>query len=585
MRRWQRSSAEVARPAQCCVKLRRITRKFSPTSTKDVRNAHIATQTSTTLSADQPIAREHAAITAFIGRTLRGPVNTPIAITNFTEFQATFGGLWQPSPLSYAVEHFFEQGGVQAIVVRVINGGAAPTITLACGTEQLVLQALTPGTREFLRAAVDYDNLGEDEESFNLVIQRVRAPGSERIEVQETYRRVSINPGTQRYVANVLVESQLVRVRGAVPTQRPDLTLPSNAATANGYASSNNDGDDGAPITDYDIIGSATQHTGIFALDSVERMQFLYVPPLARGQTDERQVGLSTLVIAEAYCRRRHAMLIVDPPRTWASAEDAVRGLESFDFRSSHALMYFPRIIAMDRLRARPTVFGNGGAVAGMLARAESQRPVWAMDAPEAELVPRAGLRLAATLGEAERWRLTNHGINALRTARNSSIIRPLSRTLSGGIHSAADWGYLGPQRFADFIVTSVEHGTRWTRLVSSEPAVWQRVARQVTRFMNELALLGAFPTTVAAQQAFMVVCDERVHRATDLSAKRVNVLVAFAASRIGQYHGFIVAQSPQGASIRSVAVNALQLPVVIEPWLDTQVAEPTPGDAAAAAG
>jgi len=492
-----------------------------------------------------------------------------------------FGGLWQPSPLSYALEHFFEQGGLEAIVVRVINGGAAPTLSLACGNESLILRALTPGTREFLRAAVDYDNLGEDDESFNLVIQRVRAMRSERIEVQETYRRVSINPGTQRYVANVLMESKLVRVHGAVPLRRPDLTLPSHAATSGGYADSNNDGDDGAPLSDYDIIGSATQRTGLFALDAVERLNFVYIPPLARGQSDEREVGLSALAIAEAYCRKRHAMLIVDPPLAWSSADTALRGLESFAFRSSHAVMYFPRIVAMDRLRTRPALFGNGGAVAGMLARAELQRPVWAMEAPEAELIPRAGVRLAASLGEIERWRLTSHGINALRTARNSSAIRPLARTLSGGMHSAADWGYLASQRFADFLVTSVERGTRWARTASSEPAAWQRMARQVTRFMTDLTLLGAFPTA-AARQAFMVVCDERVHCAADLTEQRINILIAFAASRIGQYHGFVISQTPHGAAIRSVAVNALQLPIVVEPWLDAH-GGPT-GDAVAAA-
>lgn len=480
------------------------------------------------------------------------------------------------------MEQFFEQGGVEAIVVRVINGGVAPTISLACGKETLVLQALTPGTREFLRAAVDYDNLSADDESFNLVVQRVRAPGSERIEIQETYRRVSVNPGTQRFIATVLADSQLVRVRGAVPAQRPDLTLSSNPATASGYANSNNDGHDGAPLTDYDVIGSATQHTGLFALDAVERLQFVYIPPLAQGNI-ERDVGSSALLIAEKYCRKRHAMLIVDPPRAWTSFEEVVRGLESFEFRSHHALIFFPRIVAMDRLSARPVVFGNGGAVAGMLARAETQRPVWAMDAPEAELVPRSGVRLAATLNEVERWRLTSHGINALRSARNANAIRPLARTLSGGAHSAADWGYLAPQRFASFIVTSIEYGTRWTRLVSSEPAVWQRVARQVTRFMDELALLGAFPATAGAHQAFMVVCDERIHSAADLNAQRVNILIAFAASRIGQYHGFIVAQTPRGASIRAVAVNALQLPVVIEPWLNAHEVDST-GDAAATA-
>ncbi|NLG74995.1 MAG: phage tail sheath family protein, partial [Xanthomonadaceae bacterium] len=133
--------------------------------------------------AEQPIARASAQSTAFIGRTLRGPVNRPVTVRSFADYQQIFGGLWQPSPLSYAVEHFFEQGGRSAIIVRVVNGAAPATISLRCAHETLTLEALAPGTREFLRASIDYDNIAvDDEERFNLVVQRVRSPGSERIE-------------------------------------------------------------------------------------------------------------------------------------------------------------------------------------------------------------------------------------------------------------------------------------------------------------------------------------------------------------------------------------------------------------------
>ena len=81
-------------------------------------------QITETPGAEQPIARASAHLTAFVGRTLRGPVNRAVAVHSFADFQQEFGGLWQPSPLSYAVEHFFEQGGRQAVIVRVANGAA-----------------------------------------------------------------------------------------------------------------------------------------------------------------------------------------------------------------------------------------------------------------------------------------------------------------------------------------------------------------------------------------------------------------------------------------------------------------------------
>ncbi|PZN33290.1 MAG: phage tail protein, partial [Proteobacteria bacterium] len=152
--------------------------------------------------------RPGEAPTAFIGRTLRGPVNTPVAVRSVGEFQQLFGGLWQPSPLSYAVEHFFEQGGRVAVIVRVVNDAAPTTISLACDRDVLELEARVPGTREFLRASVDYDHIDDgDRQCFNLVVQRVRAPGSERIERQETFRGISVDPSSPRFVARVLLES------------------------------------------------------------------------------------------------------------------------------------------------------------------------------------------------------------------------------------------------------------------------------------------------------------------------------------------------------------------------------------------
>ena len=48
------------------------------------------------------IARVPTAVTAFVGRTLKGPVNAALTVHSFAEFQRHFGGLWQPSTLSYA---------------------------------------------------------------------------------------------------------------------------------------------------------------------------------------------------------------------------------------------------------------------------------------------------------------------------------------------------------------------------------------------------------------------------------------------------------------------------------------------------
>jgi phage tail sheath protein FI len=62
-------------------------------------------------------------ITAFVGRTLMGPVNEAVTINSFGDFERNFGGLWLNSSLSYAVRDFYLNGGSQAIIVRLF----APT--------------------------------------------------------------------------------------------------------------------------------------------------------------------------------------------------------------------------------------------------------------------------------------------------------------------------------------------------------------------------------------------------------------------------------------------------------------------------
>ena len=61
-------------------------------------------------------------ITAFVGRTIKGPANTPITCFNYGDFERMFGGLAIDMPVPYAVQDFFENGGSQALIARVCAG-------------------------------------------------------------------------------------------------------------------------------------------------------------------------------------------------------------------------------------------------------------------------------------------------------------------------------------------------------------------------------------------------------------------------------------------------------------------------------
>jgi phage tail sheath protein FI len=64
-------------------------------------------------------------IAAFVGRTKLGPDNEPIVVNSWADFERRFGGLWDQSPLSVAVQDFFQNGGGQAVIVRVFSPNVA----------------------------------------------------------------------------------------------------------------------------------------------------------------------------------------------------------------------------------------------------------------------------------------------------------------------------------------------------------------------------------------------------------------------------------------------------------------------------
>ena len=499
------------------------------------------------------IARASVGVTAFVGRAVKGPVNTPVAVSSFNDYQRIFGGLWQPSTLSYAIEQFFENGGRQALIVRVCNGAKPQTLSLPAGRESLTLRAISPGSRESLRASVDYDGIAAHEiDRFNLVIQRVRAPGSELVEEQEIFRRVSVRANAQRSVGEALVESQLARVVGAMPAARPDRTAPATSGAVIGYTAANSDGDDGAVLSDYDLNGSAQDGTGIFALKSAPPFSMLCVPPPARDQ----DVGLSTLLIAGRFCRERQALLIVDPPLEWSSALLAWQGMRSWPFRADNAVMYFPRLLAFDRLRGRFEPFPNCGAVAGMLGRADELGPAWSASALDA-LTLRPGLRPAGMVHESERLRLLHFGINTLQSVRHGVANEGGTRTLADGNAGTTDWRYLAPRRLALFVASCIEHGTRWTVFERNEAATWRRARAQTEAFLESLSREAAFPGSVPGE-GYFVVCDERVNPADDIAAGKFNLLYGFAASKPGANHAFLVTHHANASRVTPASVSRM---------------------------
>ncbi|WP_055554561.1 phage tail sheath C-terminal domain-containing protein [Streptomyces sp. NBRC 110028] len=174
-------------------------------------------------SSVRTIASVTTSVTAFVGHTRRGPLNTPVRITSFADFERRFGGLTSQSAVGYAVHQFFGNGGTVAVIVRVAKAGTGKAARVTLHSTEghsecpvLEVHAKEPGVwGSGLRLAVDYDTR-HPEETFNLHVLDARGTA------RETFSGLSMDASHGRYAETVVGSgSGLIRVK-VVGEGRPD---------------------------------------------------------------------------------------------------------------------------------------------------------------------------------------------------------------------------------------------------------------------------------------------------------------------------------------------------------------------------
>ena len=457
---------------------------------------------------DRPIDVPLHSTAAFIGRALRGPLNIPVLIESVAAFRRRFGGTWQRSSLGPAVQQFFEHGGRQLYVVRVANSARGPMICLPAIGGVLVLRALEPGSTERIRAAIDYDRININEQRFNLTIQRI-SPDSGLVLDQEIYRELTCEEGESGFVGDELTTSTLIRAQKPMPAGRP-------AKTDYSYVEHAQRGTDGFALSDYDLIGSASSGTGIFALHEIDHFDLLYVPPPARDQ----DLGPAAILAAELYCRKRGAMLVMDPPRAWRSVRKAIEGVRDSDYASPNIFAYYPRVYSNEDDDSSPRV--AGGAIAGLLCKLDRRQGPWE-DLDQRGYGLSNKLLPAIALGVDEAQMLVKEGINVIagRTVGRATICG--SVTLARGGQMDRKFSSLTVRRLCLEITNTIDRATRWTVFAPNSTAVADHINSLVHAYMSSLADSGAF-----TDDMFVVQCDAGLHSSPVNKNRGITVLLAF---------------------------------------------------------
>ena len=480
-------------------------------------------------SSAHTITAAATSITVFVGYT--HPFKTKatnwgkaVRIFSFTDYEREFGGFYASVVLEdhvpKAVDKFFLNGGSDAYVIALQpsyhpTGGGASTAVVA---PTLTVGGIVFTGREPIDAVpmqVTINNLKQTT-SANDTADVIVTYGSRA----ETFRNVVVTAGDPNFLdTRINGLSSLVTVApsgAAYPAaftaidQQPLAYAPAPPAGATTFSTS-----DFTPVFQQDS-----------ALDKVPIFNLIVLPGVA-----DNPIWSAAL----AFCERKQAFLIMDPPRQ--DSADGAGGLPLIETdmksavipKSPNGALYFPYLRTTHPVTGQPDEVAPSGFVAGIYARTDLNRGVW--KAP-------AGLETTTlgTTGVVERGRMTDMrqgtlnpiGVNCLRDFPDIGTVVFGARTLVTANPALQQWRYGSVRRMALFLEQTLYRNLGWGVFEPNDETLWVALRTTVENFMLSLFAQGAFAGTTPSQ-AFQVKCDASTTTPTDVANGIVNIIVAFA--------------------------------------------------------
>ncbi len=494
-----------------------------------------------------------------ISTTNKGSADTRLLIAGaaaasftFTQFDGTaqpVGGVdgWGRNEAAFVVSNegpFTAEEN--ANLSFVVNDGAAGAdaadivVTFTTGTAFPNLQQITP---EQLRdainaraaAALPANAIAATVVNQRVVVRQARRGNYYRLQVVDGLDSPNVRIGFD-------TEAQLGTADGdyAAAAFRPAFNIVSGANE--GYTLSN--GDDGAPVSNFDLIGVADKKTGLHALDDKDDVNFIAIP----GASDP-----AVLSAAVGYCGvRRDCFFIADcdgkrtkdtPTNEPVNVRDFMRN--RITTKNSYAALYYPWLEVADRAGAgkNPKRFvPPSGFIAGLYARIDNTRGVWKAPAgTEAGLIGTVGLEYNVT--DSEQDILNPIGVNCLRQFPDSGLVVWGARTLD--TVKDPEYRYVPVRRYTIYLRQSIYRGTQWAVFEPNDAPLWGQLTANINDFlMGEFrkgALAGSTP-----DQAFFVKCDAELNPQSEVDAGRVNMEIQFAPLKPAEFVIIRISQKSQ---------------------------------------
>ena len=551
-------------------------------------------------SGGKPMEGVGTSTAGFVGLAEKGPVGgVPQLVTNFADFKRKYGGFLSENEfgdyrfLAYAVEHFFVNGGTRCFISRVAPESAK---CAEAAVADLSFAAKDPGlwgdsisvkitrsskarTQAFEKLAdkkyrvknaagfnpgdivafvednnVEYnkveknqDNVLTFENDFSaditdteLLPTKVLTTCELSVEVKyadttEAYENVSFNIQAANFIEKKTAKSDLVSITYNGSNNIGDLlkSLSEEADDVITVEFSGGSNGSASDLSAADFIGTdngAGNRTGIQSFLDNDVVSIMAVP----GVTDPN-VQLTLVAHCENLASR---FAILDLPRSAKKVDEITAHRDIFS--SSYAALYHPWLQVFDPLDKKNIAIPPSGSVAGLFARSDNSRGVH--KAPANEVV-KACVGLDTQFNKGEQDILNPKGVNLIRSFPGQGIRVWGARTVS----SDPSWKYVNIRRLFIFIEESIKANTNWAVFEPNDQALWTRVQRTISVFLNNMWRNGSL-AGASADEAFFVNIGRNTMSQDDIDNGRLVCVIGVAPVKPAEFVIFRITQNTGSA-------------------------------------
>jgi uncharacterized protein len=538
-------------------------------------------------SSAHTITAAPTSIAVFIGYT--HPFKTlafgqAVQLFSFTDYEQNFGGFFSNAVfhdptdfgcMALAVNQFFLNGGAQCYVVGLqatVQGATPASVQPATPTVGGVqFTALEPTDANHVMT-IRLDNgtpPGANPTIADITMTYGSGPGA-RV---EKFRQVSLvaptatNPNPN-YITTRIGMPGLGNQVSTLVTVSPNglpghFSLPSvlngqnfDQSGSGGTAAVPDEPPDGSKIFS---VADFTGTTGVFqanqSLDKVPVFNLLNLP----GITDPGILGA-----AAAFCERKLAFMIIDPPYT--SAADAFGGKTTegqattpiatalnntfFPPVDKNAALYFPYLVSTDPVSGATIEIPPGATVAGVYGNTDQNRGVWKAPAGlQTSVLNAEGVVMRGLMTDQQQGVLNALGVNCLREFAGSGTVIFGARTMATADPAQQSmWRYVPVRRMALFLEQTLYNNLGWVVFEPNDEPLWTSIRISISAFMLGLFRQRAFQGDKPSD-AFQVKCDSQTTTQADIDNGIVNIVVAFAPLKPAEFVIVNIAQLAGQAS------------------------------------